>query len=58
MKPETQAALDKYNATYHPGVKERPYIEHPSADPLLAASRADVRRQADELRELVREAAK
>ena len=56
MKPETQAALDKFNSKYFPGTKERPYIEHPSADPLHAASKANVAKQCDELRELVRQA--
>jgi hypothetical protein len=67
MKPETQKILDDYNAIFHPGVEDRPYIDHPrvveartapfTTDPLHAASAADERRQCDELRGLVREAA-
>jgi hypothetical protein len=51
MEAKAQEALDRFNDVYFPGWRERP-----RADPLLRASTADVQRQCDELRRLVREA--
>jgi hypothetical protein len=61
MNEHAQKLLDDYNDKAHPDWRERlakrpAEIPSPGADPLAAASRMDVARQADELRGLVREA--